>query len=58
MKIVLRVLGTLSAVGAAIAALVSLDAAVTPAQGGVQPLGALALAAASFALLKASELWS
>jgi hypothetical protein len=55
-KKVLKVLGALAALAATVTAVASLDFGTHPgATGGVNPLGALALAAASLALLKASE---
>jgi hypothetical protein len=56
MKIVLRTLGTLLAVGAAIISVVALDHGKVA--GGMEPMGAVGMAAAAFVLLKASEHWT
>ncbi len=58
MKVLFRALGSLVAVAATVTGFASLDYGVAGGGSGVQPLAALALAAAAFTLLKASELWS
>lgn len=57
MKQFLKVAGSLAAIASAIAGVASLDFG-TRAGGSANPIGALAIAAAAFVLLKASELWT
>ena len=51
-KKVLRIIGTLAAVAALVLGVVSTDAR------SVNPIGAIAVAVAAFAVLKASEYWN
>ena len=53
-KKVLMVVGSLAAVGAVILGVVSTEVSSRPS---VNPLGAIAVAVAAFAVLKASEYW-